>query len=152
MVPDTGSSNLWVYSSKCWSAPCWTHSTFHHDKSSTYKTDGKKFDITYGSGSIKGTLAYDTAEIGDIKAENMGFGEITSVSGVSFLASKMSGIMGLAYDTIAVDGLKTFMDINTLSDKSFSMYLHSNPEKSYMVIPGMDSENFETIQKHTVAE
>lgn len=64
----------------------------------------------------------------------------------------MSGIMGLGYDTIAVDGLKTWMDINSLKDKSFSMYLHSNPDKSYMVIPGMDSKNFETIQKHKVAE
>merc|ERR1712086_595138 len=25
MVPDTGSSNLWVYSHSCWSIPCWTH-------------------------------------------------------------------------------------------------------------------------------
>jgi hypothetical protein len=55
MVPDTGSSNLWVYSHSCWAIPCWTHSTFNNSKSSTYKKDGEAFDITYGSGSIKGT-------------------------------------------------------------------------------------------------
>ena len=62
MVPDTGSSNLWVYSSKCYSIPCWTHTTFKADKSSTYKKDGKAFDITYGSGAIKGTLAWKAPE------------------------------------------------------------------------------------------
>jgi hypothetical protein len=57
----------------------------------------------------------------------------------------MSGIMGLAYPSISVDKLDTFLDKTALKDKSFSMYLHANPTKSYMVIPGMDTENFEVI-------
>jgi hypothetical protein len=40
----------------------------------------------------------------------MGFGEVMKVSGISFYASLMSGILGLAYDTISVDKLPTFMD------------------------------------------
>ncbi len=40
VVPDTGSSNLWVYSKKCWSVPCWTHDTYDESKSSTYVADG----------------------------------------------------------------------------------------------------------------
>lgn len=36
VVPDTGSSNLWLYSKSCWSAPCWLHATYDHKKSSTY--------------------------------------------------------------------------------------------------------------------
>mmetsp|Transcript_7433 Transcript_7433/g.12561 ORF Transcript_7433/g.12561 Transcript_7433/m.12561 type:complete len:362 (-) Transcript_7433:101-1186(-) len=152
VVPDTGSSNLWVYSSKCYSIPCWTHPTFKSSKSSTYETDGQAFDITYGSGSVKGTVGKDVAVIGDDISSKMSFGEITGVSGVSFLASQMSGILGLAYNTISVDGLPTFMDSADLQDKSFSFYLHSNPEESYMVIPGMDSENFSTIDTHKVVE
>jgi len=54
----------------------------------------------------------------------MGFGEVTAVSGVSFLASQMSGILGLAYGSISVDGLPTFMEASSLTDKSFSFYLH----------------------------
>jgi len=57
----------------------------------------------------------------------------------------MSGIMGLAYPSISVDHLDTFLDKSSLTDKSFSMYLHANPTKSYMVMPGMDTENFEVI-------
>ena len=40
VVPDTGSSNLWMYSSKCWSPVCLLHSKFNASKSSTYKADG----------------------------------------------------------------------------------------------------------------
>jgi hypothetical protein len=151
VVPDTGSSNLWLYSQHCWSLPCWYHPKYDSKKSSTYKSDGQKFDIQYGSGSVGGTVSRDVAKIGDIEAE-MGFGEITKVSGMSFYVSQMSGILGLAYDTISVDGLKTFMDNADLTDKSFSFYLHSNPDKSYMVIPGMDSENWSTIDTHKVVE
>jgi hypothetical protein len=68
----------------------------------------------------------------------MSFGEITSVSGAAFVTSQMSGILGLAYNTISVDHLNTFMDNSSLKDKSFTFYLHSNPDESYMVIPGMD--------------
>ena len=99
------------------------HPTFDSSKSSTYTKNGEAFDITYGSGSIKGSVGQDVAMIGDITAP-MGFGEVTSVSGASFYASQMSGIIGLAYKSISVDNLDTFMDLSNLQDKSFSFYLH----------------------------
>lgn len=151
MVPDTGSSNLWVYAHKCWSVPCWTHKTFDNSKSSTYKADGAVFDITYGSGGVKGTVGHDVAQLAGITA-TMGFGEITSASGVSFLASKMSGIIGLAYDTISVNKLPTWMDLNTLSDKSFTFFLHSNPTKSYLAFPGQAVEGYGAAQVHKVVD
>jgi hypothetical protein len=86
VVPDTGSSNLWMYSSSCFSPVCWYHSTYHAGKSSTYKSDGQTFDIEYGSGSVKGFVSRDIARIGDIEAE-MSFGEIKSVNGIAFFAS-----------------------------------------------------------------
>ena len=82
--------------------PCWTHKTYDSSKSSSYVKDGRAFDITYGSGGVKGTCSKDVAMIGDIKSE-MTFGEVTSVSGISFYVSQMSGILGLAYNTISVD-------------------------------------------------
>ena len=59
VVPDTGSSNLWVYSSKCHSVACLTHSKYKSKDSSTYVEDGQDFDITYGSGSVKGFVSKD---------------------------------------------------------------------------------------------
>lgn len=142
---------MWVYSSNCWSIPCWLHPTYHASKSSTYKENKTPFNITYGSGSVKGSTSGDVVKMGDTSAF-MYFGEITSVSGTSFYVSQMSGILGLAYNSISVDHFPTFMDNANLTDKSFSFYLHSNPDKSYMVMPGMDSDNYSVIQKHAVVE
>ena len=50
----------------------------------------------------------------------------------------MSGILGLAYGTISVDHLPTFVDQSDLVDKSFSFYLHLNPTESYMIMPGYE--------------
>jgi hypothetical protein len=139
VIPDTGSSNLWIYSSKCTAVVCWYHDTYDASKSSTYRADGQKFDITYGSGSINGFVSKDVARLGD-GVSLMSFGEIESVSGVAFYASQMSGILGLAYDTISVDHLPTFVDSTDLVDKSFAFHLHENPEVSSMTLPGYDKE------------
>merc|ERR1712070_1189404 len=152
VVPDTGSSNLWLYSKSCWSIPCWTHTLYDNSKSSTYQKNGEAFDITYGSGSVKGTVSKDIATVGTNITATMGFGEVTSVSGVSFVASRMSGILGLAYNTISVDHLDTFLDLSDLKDKSFSFYLHDTTEDSYMTMPGMDTELYEAIESHKVVE
>lgn len=58
----------------------------------------------------------------------------------------MSGILGLAYDTISVDHLPTFIDSSNLTDKSFSFYLHENPDLSYMTIPGYDTDSMNGVE------
>ncbi|TNV77903.1 hypothetical protein FGO68_gene6322 [Halteria grandinella] len=138
VVPDTGSSNLWMYSSNCWAVPCFYHDKYDSKKSATYKADGRPFKITYGSGSIDGFVSQDTAKLGDATATSFAFGEVNAVSGVAFLASQMSGILGLGYDTISVDHLPTFVDQSDLADKSFSFVLRNNPEQSYITMPGYD--------------
>lgn len=154
VVPDTGSSNLWVYSSKCSSVACLTHSKYNSSKSDTYEADGQAFDITYGSGSVNGFVSRDVAKInGDITAK-MGFGEIQKVKGSTFLVSQMDGIIGLAYDQISVDKLPTFIETTEdLSERSFAFYMHNNPEASYMTMPGIDEEaGLEEIAQHKVIE
>lgn len=43
VVPDTGSSNLWMYSKTCNAIPCWYHDTYDAKASSTYKADGQDY-------------------------------------------------------------------------------------------------------------
>lgn len=146
---------MWIYSSSCDSIPCWYHSTYNADKSSTYKKDGTDFNISYGSGSVGGYVSKDTVKLGDeVAATDFSFGEVTSVKGASFYASEMSGILGLAYQTISVNNLPTFVDQANLEDKSFAFYLNLTPEKSYMTIPGYDEEAFSETDftYHKVAE
>lgn len=84
----------------------------------------------------------------------MKFGEITSVSGIAFYVSQLSGILGLAYDTISVGKLPPFLDASNLEDKSFSFFLSENPEQSYMTLPGYDEEIMQgkEFQFHKVVE
>jgi cathepsin D len=65
----------------------------------------------------------------------------------------MSGILGLAYGSISVDGLPTFIDSSDLKDKSFAFYLHENPDKSFMTLPGYEeSAKDGDFQYHNVIE
>ena len=115
VVPDTGSSNLWMYSSSCHSLACLRHKRYKSSKSSTYVADGQDFKIEYGSGGVEGTTSKDTVTMGDAVATTMTFGEITSTSGAMFLVSQLDGILGLAYPTISVDHLPVFIDESNLS-------------------------------------
>ena len=152
VVPDTGSSNLWVYSSECWSLACLSHDKYNHKKSSTYVEDGQSFDITYGSGSVSGFVSQDTCTLGDYTA-TMSFGEIKKVDGKTFLVSKMDGILGLAFGNISVDKLPVFMDAVDIEDRSFAMYLKNLPDESYMTLPGIDeSLGLEKVGTHNVIE
>jgi len=51
----------------------------------------------------------------------------------------MSGILGLAYRSISVNDLPTFVDSAELDTTNFAMYLNLDTEgDSYMTIPGYD--------------
>jgi hypothetical protein len=150
-VPDTGSSNLWVYSKQCTSVPCLTHDTYNYKNSSTYVANGEAFVIQYGSGGVNGTVAQDVVNFGGATA-TMGFGLVKSVSGAAFYTSKMDGILGLGYGSISVDSLATFVDSDNETDKSFSFYLHDNPTASYMVMPGFEETGYTKVATHNVIE
>lgn len=150
-MPDTGSSNLWVYSKQCTSVPCLTHDTYNYKNSSTYVANGEAFVIEYGSGGVNGTVAQDVVNFGGATA-TMGFGLVKSVSGAAFYTSKMDGILGLGYGSISVDSLATFVDSDNETDKSFSFYLHDNPTASYMVMPGFEEAGYTKVATHNVIE
>ena len=82
----------------------------------------------------------------------MDFLEVTWALGTSWYVNEMEGMLGLGYDSEAVGGLNTFMTNSNLTDKSFSFYLKDAAEDSYMLIPGMDEENYGIIDTHKVVE
>jgi hypothetical protein len=61
VVPDTGSSNLWAYSSECKAVVCHTHNTYDSSASSSFQPEGASFEILYGSGGITGLTSKDIA-------------------------------------------------------------------------------------------
>ncbi|CAI9781545.1 unnamed protein product [Fraxinus pennsylvanica] len=73
VIFDTGSSNLWVPSSKCYlSIACYFHSKYKASKSSTYTKNGKPC-----SGSISGHFSQDNVGVGDVVVKYQLFIEAT---------------------------------------------------------------------------
>ncbi|THH28949.1 hypothetical protein EUX98_g5234 [Antrodiella citrinella] len=132
VILDTGSSNLWVPSVQCTSIACFLHTKYDNTKSSTYKVNGTEFSIQYGTGSMEGFVSKDTLTIGDITIKNQLFAEATKEPGLTFAFGKFDGILGLAYDRIAVNHITPpfFEMVNQglLDSAVFSFRLGSSEE------------------------
>lgn len=134
VVFDTGSSNLWVPSKKCYSLACWTHHTYASGKSSTYEPDGRNLSIQYGSGSMKGFLSTDNLGLAGMVVHNQTFGEATSLPGITFVAAKFDGLFGMGFQTISQDDVVTpfqnMINQNLVPAPVFSFYLNRDQSKS----------------------
>jgi len=103
VIPDTGSSNLWVPSVRCTSIACFLHTKFDSSASSTYEKNGSSFEIKYGSGSMEGFVSRDRMGVADLTIEGQLFAEAVKEPGLAFAFGKFDGILGLAYDSISVN-------------------------------------------------
>lgn len=151
VVPDTGSSNLWMYSSNCESFACTHHDQYNAENSTTSIVNGESFNIQYGSGGVHGYVTEDTCSIGSTTAQ-MEFGEVQTVQGITFDVSLLDGIVGLGYSTISTDSLPTYVESMDSSDKSFGFFMKNAPEESYMTFPGMETEGITLVATHEVQE
>ncbi|KAJ7973203.1 aspartic proteinase [Quillaja saponaria] len=155
VIFDTGSSNLWVPSSKCFlSIACYFHSKFKSGKSSTYTKNGKSCQINYGSGSISGFFSEDNVEIGDAVVKDQVFIEATREGTITFVLAKFDGILGLGFQEISVGNAVplwyNMLKQDLVSEQVFSFWLNRDPnaeEGGEIVFGGVDPKHFKG--KHT---
>jgi len=155
VVLDTGSSNLWVPSSKCTSIACFLHSKYDSSSSSTYKANGTEFKIQYGSGSMEGFVSSDKFTMGGLSVTGQDFAEATKEPGLAFAFGKFDGILGLAYDTIAVNHITppfyNFVNQKLVDEPVFTFRVGSSEEDGgEAVFGGIDDSHYKGSSIHYV--
>ncbi|KAI7752076.1 hypothetical protein M8C21_003758, partial [Ambrosia artemisiifolia] len=155
VIFDTGSSNLWVPSAKChFSVACLMHSKYKSSDSSSYKKNGKSAAIQYGTGSISGFFSEDVITLGDLVVKEQDFIEATKEPGMTFVAAKFDGILGLGFQEISVgDAVPVWYNMmkqGLVQEPVFSFWLNRDADEvegGELVFGGIDYNHFKG--KHT---
>lgn len=102
VIPDTGSSDLWVFSDLC--KDCGDRPVLFHSKdSSTFSFSGDWRNQSYGSGEASEQLAKDTVSLGGWTVEDQDLALFASGDVAGVLRAPIGGIMGLAWRYLAAD-------------------------------------------------
>ncbi|EFO15484.1 aspartyl protease 6 [Loa loa] len=109
VILDTGSSNVWIPEMNCASIDCLEKNRFNPSLSETYQEDGRNWFIKYSDGSnAQGLLGQDYITFepnmnDSLTIPNITFGLARKLSG--FKDNPVDGIVGLAFTSIAVNGV-----------------------------------------------
>ncbi|KAB2577688.1 putative aspartic endopeptidase pep1 protein [Lasiodiplodia theobromae] len=130
---DTGSADLWVFSTLMASNEQTGHAVYNPSKSGT-EMQGSTWDISYGDGSgASGKVYADKVVVGGVTATSQAVEAATSVS-TSFTQDVDSdGLLGLAFssiNTVEPQSQKTFFDTvgSSLAKKLFAVTLKKGEE------------------------
>ena len=149
VVPDTGSSNLWVPSKTCdkTNIACLLHDKYDNTKSSSFAKNGTAYSIKYGSGACSGFMSNDDVTVGGLTVKSQTFAEVTKEPGIAFVAAHFDGILGLGFNTIAVTHATPWwyhaVDQKLVDEPVFAFYLNRTAGgDGELLLGGVDESHY----------
>ncbi|CAJ2500078.1 Uu.00g029310.m01.CDS01 [Anthostomella pinea] len=149
---DTGSADLWVFSTELPSAQQTSaHTVFDPSKSSTWnESSGSTWQISYGDGSsASGDVGTDTVNLGGISIENQSV-ELAKTLSSEFASGEGDGLLGLAFGSIntvqptaaatPVENMISQKDIPA-SAELFTAWLGDSTETSFYTFGFIDQDS-----------
>lgn len=131
MILDTGSADFWLVDTDCDSTQCTGIALFNPDASSTYKSSTTPFEIQYGTGAVKGSLAADTVSLAGYTVNSQTFA-IAEQLADNTLNAPTSGILGLGFESLAQSQATPFWQVvieqNNPRDPLFTFQIGRNVE------------------------
>ncbi|KAK4971272.1 hypothetical protein LTR66_006318 [Elasticomyces elasticus] len=134
---DTGSSDLWVFSTLTPSSQTTGHVLYNPNDGTSTKKDGYTWSISYGDGSgASGVVYSDKVVVGPVTATSQAVEAATSVSSSFTADTKNNGLLGLAFssiNTVRPVQQTTFFDTvkSTLAKPLFTATLKKGAPGSY---------------------
>ncbi|AEO67340.1 81a99004-89bc-4a19-b6c3-ab167c5a1e80 [Thermothielavioides terrestris] len=112
---DSGSADLWVFSSRLPASDLVGHQAYNSSQSSSFRSlPGANFSILYADAtSASGDVGTDTVDVGGATVTSQAVGMATSVSSAFAEDTNLSGLLGLAFSqlsTIKPTKQKTFFE------------------------------------------
>ncbi|KAL5990105.1 hypothetical protein ACLOJK_011002 [Asimina triloba] len=142
VIFDTGSSNLWVPSSRCYFSGV-------NCPELLLALISKSAEIQYGSGAIAGYFSQDYVQVGDLTVKDQVFIEATREPSITFVVAKFDGILGLGFQEISVGNAVpvwyNMIDQNLVSEPVFSFWFNRNAEADdggELVFGGVDPKHY----------
>ncbi|CDM30996.1 hypothetical protein DTO013E5_361 [Penicillium roqueforti] len=133
---DTGSADLWVFSSELTSSQQSGHDVYNVGSSGT-KLSGASWSISYGDGSsASGDVYKDTVTVGGVKATGQAVEAAKKISSQFLQDKNNDGLLGLAFssiNTVSPTPQKTFFDTvkSSLGEPLFAVTLKHGAPGTY---------------------